>query len=239
MHKKLLGNLITESSSLFKQCIYAHTVLALGRNAVSDISDEVFVEATVGLNTKTEPIPMSELKNYRQGLQNILLVMFHGKLVNVWNDCLSQLFKFLVGLHFSGRRHFKELKKRSLQLDFQQSNGLEEQVKDRLCRDFEFQKYNDRVKLLNSVFNPNKEGSEHISNIVKNVQIRNSFQHRGGIVDSFLLNELGLKRISLISSDGHTEYYSKDAPIELSIGEFDAFKRSLLLMGQIWRKWNV
>lgn len=238
MHNNAIDTVIAESNRLLKQYILAHTALTLGQVTLSDFPDSVCIERTVGLNVDMEPIPMGELKRYRAGLPHFLLEIFHEKLVQVWHECLATLFKMLVDLHFAGKRQFKELKSRNISLDFQVSTALEEQLKERLCHDFDFQRYGDKVKLLNGVFNPNKEHAEHLSNISKHVQIRNSFQHRSGVVDKFLLKELGLQKISLLGPDGKSRDYKVGETIELSVPEFDCFRRSLLMIGQVWRKWN-
>lgn len=238
MHDEAIDKLITESNSLFKQYILAHTALNLGQNTLSGFPDSVCITATVGLNIDIEPIPMGELKYYRAGLPHFLLEIFHGKLVQVWHECLSTLFRMLVDLHFAGKRQFKELKLRNISLDFRAPVALEEQIKERLCQDFDFQRYSDRVTLLNGVFNPNKEQSDHLINIAKHIQIRNSFQHNGGVVVEFLLKELGLQKIRLLCSDGKPREYQLNDMIELSVPEFDAFRRSLLMVGQVWRRWN-
>ena len=238
MHHQVIDKVIRESSHLFKQYILTHTAFSLGQDSLSGFPDTVCIETTVGLNVDIEPIPMGELKHYREGLPNFLLEIFHGKLVQVWSECLLSLFQMLVNLHFSGKRPFTELKKRSVSLDFKEPSSFEDQINDRLCRDFEFQQYSDRVKLVNDVFNQNHEQTDHLSNIAKNVQIRNSFQHRGGTVDEFLLKELGTQKISLLDKNGEAREYKLGDAIELSVAELESLRRSLLMVGQVWRKWN-
>ena len=238
MHHQAIDTVITESNRLFHQFLLAHTALSLGQGTLTGFPDTICITTTVGLNIEIEPIPMGELKRYRDELPNFLVEIFHGKLVQIWHECLSNLFQILVDFHFSGQRQFVELKKRNISLDFQENAILEIQVKDRLCRDFGFQNYSDRVKLLNAVFNPNQEQSEHLGNVSKNVQVRNAFQHREREVDEFLLRELGVQKISLLDRDGKPREYMLGDTLELSVPEFDAFRRSLLMVGQVWRKWN-
>lgn len=142
----------------------------------------------------------------------------------------------LVDLHFSGKRKFTALKKRDISLDFRATASLEVQMTERLCRDFDFERYIDKVKLLNGVFSPNNEQPEHLLNVAKHVQIRNSFQHRGGVVDEFLLKELGLQKIILLDVNGTPRGYQLNDSIKISVPEFDVFRRSLLMVGQLWRK---
>ena len=234
MHNAAIDTVISESSSLFKQCILAHTALNIGQGTLSGFPDS----AAVGVNVEIEPIPMAELKHYTAALPHFLLEVFHGKLVQIWHECLLQLFRMLVNLHFSGNRKFAELKKREIVIDFQAGSSLEAQMTERICRDFDFERYSDKIKLLNGVFNPNNEQPEHLLNVAKHVQIRNCFQHCCGIVDEFLLKELGLHKISLLNFNGESRDYQLNDKIEISIPEFDVFRRSLLMVGQLWRKWN-
>ena len=238
MHRKIIDSLITESSHLFKQYILTHTSFSMGQDSLSEFDDSVCIEATIGLNIQIEPIPMGELKHYKEGVPNFLLEIFQGKLVQIWNECLSELFQMLVNLHFSGARQFSELKKRNITLNFIETISIEDQINERLCKNFEFEKYSDKVKLLNQVFNQNDEYSEHIFNILKNVQIRNSFQHRGGKVDQFLLNELGINEISILDMNGESKNYELNDDIELSVSELNGFRQSLIMIGQVWRKWS-
>lgn len=238
MHKEIVDKLITESSNIFKQYILTHTSFSMGQDSLSEFDDSVCIEATVGLNIHIEPIPMGELKHYKEGVPNFLLEIFHGKLVQAWNECLSNLFKILVNSHFSGERTFYELKKRNITLNFAESVRIDEQINERLCKDFEFEKYSDKAKLLTRVFNEENRNSDHLFNILKNVQIRNSFQHRSGKIDKFLLKELGVNKISILNKNGESQNYSLDDDIDLSVSELNGFRQSLIMVSQVWRQWN-
>ncbi|MHC1729379.1 MAG: hypothetical protein AB9866_25830 [Syntrophobacteraceae bacterium] len=239
MQNRAINNIIIESNHLFKQCVLAYTALNLGQSTLDGFSDSVCIATTIGLNIQTEPIPMSELKHYRKGLGHFLLEVFHGKLVQVWHESLSELYSILVDLHFSGNRQFKELKVHNISLDFRNAIALDEQIKERLCKDFYFQKYGNKIKLLNRIFNPHSDHSDHLQNVAKHVQIRNAFQHHAGSVDDFMLKELGLQKIYVLNNNGNKVELKEGDKIELSVPEFDNFRKSLLLIGQVWRKWNV
>ncbi len=58
------------------------------------------------------------------------------------------------------------------------------------------------------------------------------------MVDELLLRELGVRKISLLDVDGNPQEYQINDKIELSVPEFDPFRRSLLMVGQAWRRWN-
>jgi len=238
MHNVAINAVIAESSRLLKQCILAQAAHTLGQERLSGFPDSVCVKTAIGVNVEIEPIPLGELKEYAGGLPGFLMEVFHGKLLQVWHDCLSELFKMLVDLHFAGKRRFSELKKREVTVDFRLDVPFETQIKERLRRDFDFERYSDKVKLLNGVFNPSNEQEEHFARIASHVQIRNSFHHRGGILDQFLLSELGCHKLVLLDAGGIPREYGIGDRLGVSIPEFEALRRSLLVVGQVWRKWD-
>jgi len=148
------------------------------------------------------------------------------------------LFCLLVDKHFSGERRFEELKKCQIFVDFRESAELITQVKGDLIKNFDFDAYKDKVKLINSVFNPTSNRAEHLFNIHKHVQIRNSIQHKNGTIDQFFLKDLGVERIALLDRSANEREYGLNDNIELSIPEFDYFRRSIVLIGQTWREWH-
>ena len=194
---------------------------------------------SVGLNIEIEPIPVCELKQYKPILPQFLLETFHDRLVQLWNRSIAKLFRYLIELHFNGIRPFVELKNRRPKIDFRSSTSLDDQIKEALSEDFEFQKYSERVKLLNSVFNPENNNSNDLRNMHKHVHVRNCLQHKEGYIDSFFLKDLGLNEIGMLDHNANLMTYNLNDRIILSIPEFDGFRRSLLLVGQVWRTWNV
>jgi len=238
MHAPPIDNLIAQSTSIFKQFLLAHNALEIGGDTIAGFSDNACIEATVGLNVEIEPIPLYEVKHYRAQMPQFLLEIFHGKLVQTWQECLATLFCVLLDKHFSDERRFEELKRCQIYIDFRESSDLITQVKNSLIKNFDFDAYKDKVKLINSVFNPAGNRSEHLFNIDKHVQIRNSFQHKNGKIDEFFLEDLGVRRIALLNNSAQERKYGLNDKIELSIPELDYFRRSIALIGQTWRKWN-
>ena len=167
-----------------------------------------------------------------------MLETFHGKLVFAWYECLTSLFTLLVDKHFSGTRQFKELKTCQLKIDFQKSIDVNEQIKNSLSKNFDFDTYKDKIKIINSVLNPGNKRENELRNIHKHIQIRNSFQHKAGKIDKFFLQELGVQDISLLDNDSIENKFIQDNIINLSIPEFDLFRKSIVLVAQTWRQWN-
>jgi len=238
-HKATLDQLIQGSSNLFKQFLLAHTSITLGHDIIGEISDDAAVGTSVGLNISIEPIPVRELKQYKPVLPQFLLETFHDRLVQLWNRTIAKLFRYLIELHFNGIRPFVELKNRRPKIDFRSSTSLDDQIMEALSEDFEFQKYSERVMLLNSVFNPENNNSIDLRNIHKHVHVRNCLQHKEGHIDSFFLKDLGLNKIDMLDHNAKLVTCNLNDRIILSVPEFDGFRRSLLLVGQVWRTWNV
>jgi len=238
MHIPPIDNLIDQSTRIFKQFLLAQNALNIGGNTILGFSDNALIGATVGVGIEIEPIPIFEVKNYWLELPKVMLETFHGKLVQEWYECLTTLFHLLMDKHFSGMRKFKELKRRQATIDFREDIDVIEQTKYSLLNSFDFDSYKDKVKLINSVFNPENKREEYLINIHKHIQIRNAIQHKNCRIDSFFLKDLGLQQISLLDDEAKEKTFKVNDCIELSIPEFDYFRRSIVLVGQVWREWN-
>jgi len=238
MHIPPIDNLIDQSTRIFKQFLLAQNALNIGGNTILGFSDNALIGATVGVGIEIEPIPIVEVKHYWLELPKVMLETFHGKLVQEWYECLTTLFRLLMDKHFSGERKFKELKRRQATIDFREDIDLIEQTKYSLSNSFDFDSYKDKAKLINSVFNPENKQEEHLKNIHKHIQIRNSIQHKNCTIDNFFLKDLGVQQISLLDDKAKEKTFKVNDCIELSIPEFDYFRRSILLVGQAWREWN-
>lgn len=237
--QSIIDHLIKEVGILFKQFLLAFTLNNLGHSVIDDLDNDVRVETIVGLNISIEPVPIHALREFKGEITDFILEVFHGKLIQRWNETLSSLLQYLVDLHFSGKRPFKELKRKALRCDFTSAAPIEEQIKESIIKDFDFDKYSERVKLINGVFDPNNDHDNDLKVIHKHVQIRNSIQHKDGIIDEFFLKELGIDRIVLLDDDGREKEYGQGDRLKLSIPEVDYFRRSMLTVSQCWRRSNV
>ena len=199
------------------------------------IADNALLQTTVGLNIDIEPIPISELTQYKTSFPNFLLEVFHNRVVQLWQEFLTSIFCRYVDLHFECIRPFSELQTRQVRLDFCSKAGIDEQIKGGLIRDYEFANYAERQKLIDQVRNPNRMEQAHLLNVHKNVQIRNALQHKGGVVDEFFLRSLGWQQIEILDEEGQPKVLRKGDRVSLSIPEFDSFRRSILMVAQTWR----
>ena len=193
--------LIQGCNSAFKNLLLAHSVHALGQNALNNVANDVLVTATVGKGIEMEPIPIGELRGFNDTYPAFVFEVFHGKLVQIWNTCLDELFCALLDLHISGSRLFEELGKRNVYLDFESNITGSEQIRENMSNAFKFFKHTERQKVINSALNERNDREPDQRNIRKNVLVRNSFQHRKGIVDDYLLKELGSSTVEIFDEE--------------------------------------
>lgn len=230
-----LDVLIQDSNSAFKNLLIAYHVHTLGQNALNAVADHVLVSATVGKGLQMEPIPISELRGFNDAYPAFVFEVFHGKLVQIWNTCLDKLFRVLLDLHINGSRPFKELGKRNLYLDFESHLSSSEQIRENMSSAFNFFKYSERQKVINTALNESNERESDQRNVRKNVLVRNSFQHRKGIVDDYLLKELGNATAVILDDKGNEKAFTKGDTLMLSMPEIHAFKASIVCLAQAWR----
>ncbi len=232
---EILDALITDVQCTFHALLLAQTTLQLGGSVLENIDDSAIVQATLGVAVNMEPIPIGELRQYGATFPTFFLDVFHGKIVQHWQDCLTNVFCHYVDLHVTGARPFTELRLKNVRIDFASTDPVNDQLRASLVRDFVFSEYAERQKLINNVRNTTRKHPEHLSNIQKHVLIRNAAQHRHGIMDAYTLQKLGKTTIEVLDATGTMQELGEGDTIQLSIPELDAFRRSILLVGQAWR----
>jgi hypothetical protein len=217
------------------ELLAASTMYELGQETLSQIDNQVSISPKVGTNLHVEPIPIVDIKKFRDDYPYFLSEVFHGKLVQLWNNCLRDIFSLFIDLHFTGKRNFEELGKLSIKLDFSSDENFYSQIQNRIIDDFDFKKYRYREKIINKILNLNDVGRDEIAAIHKNVLIRNAIQHKNGVIDSYTIKELGSSQIKILDMNGKINVYKENDKILLSIPEIYSFKSSILSIGQIWR----
>lgn len=232
---EILDALITDVRSTFHAFLLAQTTLQLGGNVLKSIQDSAIVEATLGVALSMEPISIGELRQYSTTFPTFLLDVFHSKIVQHWQDCLTKIFCHYVDLHVTGTRPFAELRAKNVRIDFASTDPVNDQLRASLVRDFAFSEYAERQKLINNLRNATGKYPEDLSNIHKHVLIRNAAQHRHGVVDAYTLKRLGKTKVKVLDATGAVQQLGEGDRIELSIPELDSFRRSILLVGQAWR----
>jgi len=230
-----IDTLITDLNSTFRSLLLAASSYEFGARVLDSIDDDALVTATLGLDLQSEPIPLRELKRYRGLFPAIVIELFHGRMVQAWQDCLDQIYAHYVDLHFSGARPFVELGTRHLSLDFRAGSPLSSQAREELIRSYAFEKYSERVRIINLVRAPQAACDEHLFVVKKNVMIRNCCQHSRGILSADLLNTIGRAELVVLDGAGKERTLRRGDAIHLTVAELHAFRRALLRLGQLWR----
>ena len=237
----ILDKLIVDEERNFKKFLLASVLFDLGGklldgNLFGASVPNFLVTTVVGKKINTEPVSMQELKQYKQELPEALLLSFHSRAAQYWQDCLKDLFCYFVKIHLDGKRQFIELTNAKITLNLSSSANLQEQINECLMKFFEFEEYAERVRIINKILNPHNSCQDELTTIKKNIFIRNSFEHREGIIDRHILKKLGTDKIEILDQKGQPIYFRENDKIILSTPEFDNFKRSILVVSQEWRK---
>lgn len=232
---QILDDFVSDAQANFHALLLATATLKLGENALNKIPSGSLVEVSISAGIHVEPIDIDELRTYSAIFPDFLLQVFHGKTIALWHSLLQELFGIYLGKHISGSRLFAELKGRQVKIDFRSSDGLQSQIEQGVIRDFGFDKYAERQKLINCLRNPSNSREDELLTIHTHVQVRNAFQHHDGTLDQFALNQLGRSRITLLDSDGNSKDFNVGDQVEISLPEFDRLQKSLLLVAQAWR----
>ncbi len=230
-----LDNLVDNVSSNFYMLLVAMTFYDLGRASIDQYADDVVISPKVGIDLHVEPIPIANVKQFKHHFPDFLLEVFHDKLVRLWNERLNDVYSLLLQAHFEKARTLSKLKKQQIVLDCSNVPIEEDQIKAQLIEKFRFKPFSKRQALIDSELNPDKKEPQALREITKNVHVRNSIQHRQGVIDSYVLKELGCSDIELRDSEGFITKYKEGNVVALSIPEVDSFASCMLLIQQIWR----
>lgn len=140
-----------------------------------------------------------------------------------------------MATHLDGNKRIPELKKRTTRVDFGSSIDLKSQVQEGLVADFAFEKYAERIKIVNRMLNPDGACQEELSIIRKHVQIRNSIQHQAGRVCEGMLKEIGSQQVGVLDQHGNLLNLSAGESIQLFVPELDHLKGALFRLTNYWR----
>jgi len=213
----------------------AYATLQCGEGVLASIEDHAIIEPRIGGGVQVEPIPIGELRQYSATLPAFLLQVFHGKAITLWQDLIQSVFDLYVDWHFKGTRGFPELKARQTKVDLSSSESIEAQIQRQLKRDFGFEKYKNRVKLINDIRNSPAVRSSELFEVSKHVAVRNAFQHQDGVLDEYALRDHGRVGFELLDGNGNQVTFSAGDSLLLSLPEFVRLQKSLLLVAQAWR----
>ena len=223
-------------SDNFRQLILAVAYLNIGTRVINTSPTDASVELSLDKDIKTERFYLRELLIHSSTVEEGVLELYQNKMIAAWSDLLGDLFSCFVDMHFSGIRKLHELKKRTVRLDFSLETDLNEQIRTALIADFAFQRYADRLKIVDEFLNPGGKHSAELSTIKKHVFVRNAVQHHASRVYRDMLKELGCSKLAVLNGDGDQRELDVDDLILLSVPELDALKRAVYLISNEWRK---
>jgi hypothetical protein len=233
-----LDNLIMEVNSNFFILLCAISLYQTGQHNVDQFTDDATISPKVGRNVQIEPIPVRSLKQFEEGLPKFFIEVSHSRLVRLWNECLSDLYKDIIELHFAGIKKCSTLNKQRVYFDFNYTGAIEDHLKDGLLHQFGLKEFVEKQKMVNRELNPGKKRQDALQNICKNVQIRNVMEHKKGIVDDSLLKKLGCSQIEVLDDQGNKRQLSQEDLVSLSIPEISSFMSSIFVIQQVWRGGN-
>ena len=213
----------------------AYATLQCGEEVLASIENHGIIEPRISGGIQVEPIPIRELRQYSATLPAFLLQVFHGKAITLWQDLIQSIFNIYVDWHFRGTRSFPELKIRQTKVDLRSIESIEVQIQRQFKRDFGFEKYKERVKLVNDIRNASAVRSSELFEVSKHVAVRNAIQHQDGILDEYALKDHGRVSFEMLDDNGNEVAFSAGDSLLLSLPEFLRLQKSLLLVAQAWR----
>lgn len=235
----LIDKLQGELNENFHSFLLAKTISQFGEINFENINENVVIQFSLSSTESIEPIPIGELRQYSGSFPTFLVEIFHGKAVSIWQEFLTNIFSLYLDLHFQGGRKFEELKTRQIHFDFRCEDDVTHQLKESLTNGFAFEKYKDRIRIISKICEPQNSPEicfNPLSEIYKNVIIRNSLQHKDGVLTQDSINLLGSNSIEILDNNGAKVVVKTGDKINLSLQEFYRFNQSLLFIGQLWRK---
>lgn len=236
----LFDNLIEDLNYTFDGLVTALILHDRGNYGLENMDNKT-ISFKVDADLKMEPIPLSSIIKFKNYYPNFLFETYHGKIVQIWNNFLEDLFGVFCDLHFEGKRNFIELRKQQIKLDFNSETALKTQLQEGIISNFSFLSYDKRIKIINNIFiSPPDyhipfDRSKELLNIKKNIIIRNSYQHNNGLLDKFAIKKLGGNEIQVLNNQGDIILIKENGKIPLSLPEIYSFRTSVLRMSQIWR----
>lgn len=237
----LIDELIVDLDKTFNELLVALTLYQIGDSNVDAYDDNTLISPVVGLDLEMEPIPISDLKYFKVNYPYFLFEVYHGKFVQLWNNFLDNMFLGLINLHLEGKRNFKELKKLNIKIDFESGENIFTQIPKKALDTYSFTRFQERLRIINKVFNPRNQWKEQLFNIQKNIFIRNSIQHRNNVIDKFILKNINKLRspdkpiVEVLDATGNNISLKEGEKIILSLPEIHSFKTSMLFISQKWR----
>jgi hypothetical protein len=161
-------------ATYFRQLTLATAYVSIGSQYLEKAPSAASVSLKLSADVSTEPMHVGDLLPHKSAVAAGVSELFQMKGVAAWSDLLNDLFGQFVAAHLDGTKSFPELKRRTTRIDFSVVSDINSQLKEGLLADFAFEKYADRVRIINRILNPSSLCDAELSTIKKHVFIRNA-----------------------------------------------------------------
>jgi hypothetical protein len=233
-----MANLIHEFqgkiATYFRQLTLATAYVSIGSQYLKKAPSTASVSLKLSVDVSTEPMHVNDLMPQEGAVAAGVSELFHMKAVAAWSDLLNDLFAQFVSLHLNGTKSFPELRRRTTRIDFSVTSDINSQLREGLLADFAFEKYADRVRIINRILNPSSLCEAELSTIKKHVLIRNAVQHHGSHVYGDMLKEIKSTNVAVLDGDGKSMTLAAGDAIELFVPELDQLKGALFRLTNTW-----
>lgn len=247
--ENIFSNFIQESDNVFYELSIAYQVIVskdfAGKN-IDQSNDYTIYEPVNAGNYYFKDIPMSDIKKFKRNYPDFLMEIFHGKLIQLWNNCIVDIFTFLVYSYFSDKRMFTQLgTKYQVKLDFTlKKEDLISQIPQIVISEFKSKNgAMDKTNIIKNTLNSNNIDKKHFKEIHKNILIRNAIQHNNSIISEklpkTLENDQKAELIYMCDSNGKSVCCRCNEKIMLSFFEIEAFISAMQAVINGWRDAEV
>ncbi|MBD8531505.1 MULTISPECIES: hypothetical protein [unclassified Massilia] len=224
-------------TTYFRQMTLGFVFADLGK--LVENPGEIAIRLTLSKKATSEPIPLNDFIPHSGEVSAGVAELFQVRAIAAWNDLLNDLFSVFVREHLTGSRQFKAIKKRSASVDFSSSEPIQDQILRSVVTDFTFDPYKARIKSIKDLCITKLPVDDDLKIIRKHVEIRNNFQHHGGVVTQDLLDNLGSNKLELLNSTAQAFELKKGDRILLYIPELNLLKAAMYRVTIKWRNANA
>ena len=84
----IFNQMIVDLNLAFNKLIAAKTLYDIGQEKIDQLDSRVLIWPRVGINSFIEPIPLEEIKKFKNEYPHFIIEVFHGKILHLWVECL-------------------------------------------------------------------------------------------------------------------------------------------------------
>lgn len=194
---------ITQSATI---AVGASVVLQLGINNHQKIATNhpnatlrmgAGLPGTVGVRAIQLAPTHHQIQNILSNNRDILFELYLTELIQHWFDFLGDVYKKAISDNLSGATQYS-IPVVKIKVNFALTgSSLNQSLVDSACGDFSFLSAPDKLKTVRKILRVDLASVVNdVALIKENIQVRNILQHRGGIISSGDLADLGVTSIT-------------------------------------------